>query len=179
MATDNKELMEKLHEPLDKGIELASVLPDHLYFKRLTKLFGYHWQSKIEREDHFGMGYWRCTLTIKRPDDILVTRSGMKPVNKTPLAAACEMLGIGSSARSGVLFCVRKLNEEFGFDWKYEITWVDKHALLSNNPPCHCSITVAFSNGDSVIRTAVGETEEDAFVLACEMFGIDGTRIPF
>ena len=145
-----------------------------MYEQRLNDVLGLNWQNIIEVVNYFGMNYWRCTLTVKLSDHKSIARAGLAPAKESKvLASACDMLGIGGPGMSGALYCARRLNENFGFDWHYEISWENEHDLLSESSSYHCKIEVKLHDGDSVIRTAVGVDSEKAFVRACGLFGID------
>ena len=195
MDEQTKDLIEKLHEPFDEDLaeeveipyaykdglgelhhetETRVQLPDWMYEKRLDDVFGLNWQNKISLVHYFGMNYWCCTLTVKLSEDKSIARAGLHRASTSHvLASACEMLGIGGIGISGRLYCARRLNEKFGFDWNYEVHWEDEHDMLSGSGSYRCEVEVSLADGDRIIRTAVGEDSEKAFVRACGLFGVD------
>ncbi len=195
MDEHTKALIEKLHVPFDKDLaeeveipytykdgfgelhhetETRVQFPDRMYEKRLDDVFGLNWQNKISLVHYFGMNYWDCTLTVKLSEDKSISRAALQGASTSHVvASACEMLGIGGIGISGRLYCTRRLNEKFGFDWNYKIRWEDEHEMISGSGSFHCEIEVNLADGDCIIRTAVGEDSEKAFVRACGLFGID------
>lgn len=195
MDEQTKDLIEKLHEPFDEDLaeeveipytykdgsgelhhetETRVQFPDWMYEKRLDEVFGLNWQNTISLVHYFGMNYWCCTLAVKLSEDKSIARAGLHGASTSyVLAGACEMLGIGGIGISGRLYCARRLNEKFGLDWNYEVHWEDEHDMLSGSGSYRCEVEVSLAEGDRIIRTAVGEDSEKAFVRACGLFGID------
>ena len=186
MDEKTREIINMLHEPLDEKDktkvtvsrryanidgeehwqdEEEDVFSQQSYARRLHKVFGYGWNSKEDEVDLWGMPYCRCTVEAQLPNGDVVKRSGLMS-DFHSFRGACEMFGIGGTD-GAVLHVARRLNVMFGFDWGTSIRVLDEGFV--------CQITLKRPGNLSVEREAVGKTEEQAFVNAFSMFGIDPT----
>ncbi len=190
MRKTEKQLVEELHKPFSiedreeikvthksldaDGIEQfqeqdEEVFPQWLYARRLDDVFGPTWSSKIEGVDFWGMEYLRCNIEVELKENLRICRKGMTH-NELPFNLACEMFGIGGIG-GDILTCARQLNRKYGLSWDFSLEFKEDVII--------CEIEVQAFENKQIKRTGVGNSEEGAFISACQMFGIDPRAIPF
>lgn len=80
------------------------------------------------------------------------------------------MFGIGGIG-GDILTCARQLNRKYGLSWDFSLEFKEDVII--------CEIEVQAFENKQIKRTGVGNSEEGAFISACQMFGIDPRAIPF
>ena len=178
----NKEIegrIDKLHEPFDETFrdegsseEESHIFPAWLYARRLDEVFANNWSSEISEVEIWGQTFFSCTIGVVLPDGSEVQRSGI-PQSEYPFAYACELLGVGGVSGS-ILLCSRQLNKIYGLNWDIELKYLEEVAV--------CKISAGVEGGKVQTRSGMGDSDDDAFINACEMFGInpfEDDAIPF
>ncbi len=148
------------------------VFPEWLYARRLDDVFANDWTSEISEMDMWGQTLLTCVIRVTLPDGSAFQRRGL-PHSVYPFVCACELIGIGGDHGS-ILSCSRQLNEKYGFDWDIELKYLEEAVV--------CELTVGTDGDESRTRSGNASTAQNAFVNACEMFGINPYQekdIPF
>ena len=139
------------------------VFPEWLYARRLDDVFANNWTSAISEVNIWGRTFLSCVIRVTLPDGTIFQRKGL-PHSAYPFVYACELMGIGGDHGS-VLSCSRQLNEKYGFDWDIYLRHLEEAIV--------CELTVRTDGDDSKTRSGNASADHDAFVNACEMFGIN------
>ncbi len=169
-----EEVVQKLHAPLDltdpikKGIQ---EFPKSLYVQRLDDVFERNWSASIESASLWGFDQYVYVIEAEYPyEEFDLKRHGFfySSTDDTQMfVSACEMLGIGSAEPNDVLACTRKLNEQFGFDWDYQVSQDQPNNAFI------CRIEVASPLEETLKRAAIGQNEKEAFIKVCSLFGVE------
>lgn len=190
MNKATKEMIDKLHEPFEHTLVVvvtnpyevqndegfsgreSHIFPAWLYARRLDEVFANNWSSKISEVEMWGRTFYYCTIEVVLPDGSKFQRCGI-PQNEYPFAYASEIMGIGGESGSILLYS-RQLNTTFGLNWDIELKYLEEVVV--------CELSTSDEEGKVQTRSGIGTIDGDAFINACEMFGIspdEDDDIPF